>query len=132
MTQELYIPATGDRMTAIERLSKVLLNLPMARYKVSIEEAKPVRSNAQNAYLWGVIYRTILEAGQLEGWTAEDLHQYFLGEKFGWDLVTGFGAKRQRPVRRSSKLSKLEFIEYTQFIQQRMSEFGVYIPDPNE
>lgn len=132
MKQELYIPATGDRMSAIERLGKVLLNLPMARYRVAIEEAKPKRSDNQNRYLWGVVYPTILAAGKLDGWSNADLHTYLLGEHFGWELVQGFGAKRQRPIRRSSKLSKLEFLEYTRFIQQRMSEHGIYVPDPNE
>lgn len=132
MRQELYIPATGDRMTAIERLGKVLLNLPMARYRVAIEEAKPKRSDPQNRYLWGVVYPAILGAGRLDGWSANDLHEYLLGEHFGWELVEGFGRKRQRPVRRSSKLNKQEFSDYVAFIQQRMSEHGIYVPDPNE
>lgn len=132
MKQEIYIPASGDRVNAIERLGKVLHSLPMARYRVQIEEAKPKRSDPQNRYLWGCVYPTILAAGKLDGWTANDLHEYLLGEWFGWELVEGFGRKRQRPIRRSSKLSKLEFVDYTQFIQQRMSEHGVYVPDPNE
>lgn len=132
MSQELFIPATGDRLTAIERLSKVLMNLPMARYRILIEEAKPKRSDPQNRYLWGCVYPTILQAGKLQGWSNEDLHTYLLGEHFGWELVEGFGAKRQRPIRRSSKLNKREFMDYVEFIQQRMSEFGIYVPDPNE
>lgn len=106
--------------------------LPLARYRVTIEEAKPKRSDPQNRYLWGVVYPTILAAGKLDGWSNEDLHTYLLGEHFGWELVKGFGAKRQRPIRRSSKLSKLEFMDYIAFIQQRMAEHGIYVPDPNE
>jgi len=132
MKQELYIAASGGRADAIERLGRVLMSLPLARYRVTIEEAKPVRSDPQNRYLWGSVYPTILGAGKLDGWTANDLHEYLLGEHFGWELVEGFGRKRQRPVRRSSRLNKQEFSDYIAFIQQRMSEHGIYVPDPNE
>jgi hypothetical protein len=132
MNQQFILPASVERVTMIERITKVLSNLPLKRWKVEISEAKPVRSNNQNRYLWGVCYPTILAAGRLEGWSAQDLHEYLLGEHFGWELVEGFGRKRQRPIRRSAKLTKLEFVDYTQFIQQRMSEHGIYVPDPNE
>jgi hypothetical protein len=130
--QEFYLPAVDTRSGAIERLGRVLMALPLARYRVTIEEAKPKRSDPQNRYLWGVVYPAILAAGRLEGWSANDLHDYLLGEHFGWELVEGFGRKRQRPIRRSSKLNKQEFSDYVAFIQQRMAEHGVYVPDPNE
>jgi hypothetical protein len=132
LKQEFIIPASGGRADLIARVGKVLMNLPMARYKVSVEEAKPVRSNNQNRYLWGVVYPTILQAGKLDGWEAADVHEYLLGECFGWETVEAFGRKRQRPIRRSSKLSKLEFVDFTRFIQNRMAEHGIYIADPNE
>ena len=128
----MLIPATEGRKAALERVGRVLSTLPLARYRVTVEEAKPKRSDPQNRYLWGVVYPAILSAGKLEGWSANDLHEYLLGEHFGWELVEGFGRKRQRPIRRSSKLSKLEFVDYVSFIQQRMSEHGIYVPDPNE
>lgn len=132
MKQEFYIPASGGRAGIVERVGRVLMTLPMARYRVEITEAKPKRSDPQNRYLWGVVYPAILQAGRLEGWSANDLHEYLLGEHFGWELVEGFGRKRQRPIRRSSKLNKQEFTDYVAFIQQRMSEHGIYVPDPNE
>jgi hypothetical protein len=130
MKQEVYIPAVEARAGAVERLGRVLLSLPLARYRVTIEEAKPTRSDPQNRYLWGAVYPTILAAGKLDGWSANDLHEYLLGEHFGWELVEGFGRKRQRPVRRSSRLNKQEFSDYVAFIQQRMAEHGIFVPDP--
>lgn len=88
------------------------------------------RSLSQNRYLWGVCYPTILAGGDLEGWTAADLHEYFLGEHFGWDVLEGFGKKRMRPIHRSSTLSKTEFVDYVAFVQQKAAEFGIFIPDP--
>lgn len=99
---------------------------------VTIEPAKGTRSLAQNAYLWGVCYTTILASGklELEGWRKEDLHEYFLGEHFGWETIEGFGRKRMRPLNRSSNLNKMDFVDYVAFIQQKMAEIGIVIPDP--
>ena len=39
----------------------------------------------------------------------------------------------RRPIRRSSKLSpNSKFVDFTQFIQRKMAEHGIYVPDPNE
>ena len=61
-----------------------------------------------------------------------DLHEYFLGEHFGWQTLEGFGRKRVKPLRRSSPLSKTEFVDFVDFIQRTMAGHGVYIPDPEE
>lgn len=124
-----------SRDRVICRIVDALEDLPQnLGFRVEIHEHRATRSDAQNRYLWGVVYPAILEAGgnTLGGWTDDDLHEYLLGEKFGWEVVTAFGKKRQRPVRRSSKLSKLEFMEYIAFIQQRMAEHGIHVPEPNE
>ena len=77
------------------------------------------RTLSQNAYLWGVCYGTILEYGDLDGWRRKDLHEYFLGEHFGWETLEGFGRKRMRPINRSSTLNKQEFSDYVAFIQEK-------------
>ena len=88
------------------------------------------RSIEQNAYLWGVCYQTILDHSLGEqGWRAEDLHEYFLGEYHGWQELEGFGRKRVKPLERSSGKSIGEFMEYIDFVQQRAAEMGIYIPD---
>ncbi len=97
---------------------------------ITIEPKKSTRSLEQNAYLWGVCYQTILDAGQLEGWRREDLHEYFLGEHFGWEHLEGFGRKRLRPLNRSSTLSKMQFVDFVDFIHQKMADIGIVIPDP--
>lgn len=99
-------------------------------WKITVAEWKRTRSNEQNAYLWGVVYTTILQ--HLPGWDADDLHEYFLGEWSGWEVLEGLGRKRLKPVRRSSKLSTTEFMDFIAFIQRTMAERGVYVPDPNE
>ena len=98
--------------------------------KVEIEELQDQRTLEQNAYLWGVVYERILP--RLPGWEAKDLHEYFLEEHFGCEIIDGFGQTRHRALKRSSKLSKRDFRDHWQFIQRKMAEIGIDIPDPNE
>jgi hypothetical protein len=116
------------RAGAVDRLAKTLNALDAAKaWEVTVKEKKRTRSEQQNRYLWGVVYATICE--HLPGWDAEDVHDYFLGEHFGWEVLEGFGKKRIKPIRRSARLNKMEFADYIAFIQRKMAERGVYIPD---
>ena len=131
----VILPVALPRGQRVENLAKFLLSLPVDKaWRVTVAEHKQRRSEQQSRYLWGVVYPAVLEGGgeSLRGWTAEDLHEYFLGEHFGWETLEGMGRKRIRPLRRSSKLTKMEFADYVAFIQRKAAEFGVYVPDPNE
>ncbi len=114
--------AAGSVITFLESLPKD------KAWRVVVEEFKPRRSLSQNAYLFGVVYPALL--AHLDGWEADDVHEYFLGEHFGWETLEGLGRKRVKPLRRSSKLTKQEFSDYIAFIQKRAAEIGVFIPDP--
>jgi len=135
MSKHTFILPRLLRHQVMCRLVSVLDDLPENKvFRVEIEESRSTRSEMQNRYLWGVVYPAILKGGgeALAGWEAEELHEYLLGEHFGWEVLEGFGVRRRRPIRRSSKLSKLEFVDFTQFIQRKMADFGIYVPDPNE
>lgn len=136
MTASRFIlPAKAPRDAVIAKLIRFAHQLdPEKAWQFTCERYKRKRSHQQNAYLWGCVYPTILEAGgeALRGWTADDLHEFFLIEHFGSEEITGFGRRRLKPVKRSSRLSTVEFMEFVEFIQQFMAEKGVYIPDPNE
>lgn len=126
----IVIPkAEQGRAGAVERFARVLNSLAADKaWEITVEEQKRRRSEQQNRFLWGVVYKTCLE--NLPGWDAEDVHEYFLGEHFGWQTMEGFGRKRIKPLRRSSALNKQEFADYIAFIQRKMSELGVFIADP--
>jgi hypothetical protein len=129
---DFVLPA-ADRADMLARIIRFVHKLDASkRWRVSIEPYVKRRSSSQNAYLWGVCYPTILKAGQLDGWTSEDLHEFFLGSHFGWETFEGFGMKKLKPLRRSSKLTTVEFMDFVAHIQQFMAEKGVYVPDPNE
>lgn len=133
MSQQFILPANDAplRETRIRNLVRFLSMLPLDQaWAVESKRHAKRRSDQQNRYLWAVCYPAFL--AHLDGWSAEDVHEYMLGEHFGWETLEGFGRKRLRPIRRSSKLSKLEFGEYVEFIQRKAAELGLYVPDPNE
>jgi len=103
-------------------------------WSVEIQPWKPPRTHQQNAFLYGVVYPSLIEgAGELlAGWELQDIHEYFLGEWAGIETITGFGRERTRPLKRSSKLTKQEFSDYLEFISQRCADLGIVIPVPEE
>src|SRR5690606_5667090 len=133
MSDTFILPANDPQLreTRIGNLVRFLRQLP-ANQAWSVETRRHAkrRSDMQNRYLWGVCYPSFLR--HLDGWTAEDVHEYMLGEHFGWETLEGFGRKRMKPIRRSSKLTTAEFAEYVEFIQRKGAELGLYVPDPNE
>jgi hypothetical protein len=139
MPQAIFIfPAKKPRDERLDKLIRFIHKLPEnVPWQVSIDRYKKMRSNGQNAYLFGVVYPKILEAGgeALAGWDKDDLHTFFCGEYFGWETIEGFGRKRIKPVRRTTSpdtLGTTEFMDFVAFIQQKCAELGIYIPDPNE
>jgi hypothetical protein len=126
----IVLPANIPRDARLAALGKQLAALPLDKaWSVDVKEWKPKRSDAQNRALWGVIYPAITE--RLEGWTLADVHAWCLGECYGWETVEGLGRKRLRPLRRSAKMSKREFSDYIAWIQVKMAEFGIVVPDPD-
>jgi hypothetical protein len=81
-----------------------------------------------------VVYPAILEQGaaHLKNMTADDLHEYFLGEVWGWEKSVCFGRIRHKPKRRSHNLKVSEFMEYVGEITARMAEIGIVVPEPGE
>jgi len=106
---------------------------PGKSWKVTLEEFKPRRSDSQNAFLWGVVYPSILEGGgeALAGWQKDDLHEFMLGEHFGWETLSLGGKTVHKPVRRSSRLNKQDFSDYLEFLSRRAAELGIVIPEPS-
>ena len=113
------------------RAAAFIQSLPCDKaWRVVVEPYKSTRSQSQNRYLWGVVYPAVLKGGHLDGWESEDLHEFYLGECFGWETLEGMGRKRVKPLKRSSKLSKTEFSDYVAFIQRKAAEMGIFVPDP--
>lgn len=119
----------------IERLCRFVGQCtPGKALKVTVEKYVKRRSDDQNKLLWGWVYPKVREVGgeSLNGWTNEDLHELFLINWGGYEVIEFAGQKRKRPVRRSSKLSTVEFSDYIESILRFCAEQGFYIEMPDE
>jgi hypothetical protein len=127
---QFVLPRLMPRDRLIQRITAFLSALPQDKaWQLTISVFRKTRSNRQNRALWGVAYKVLSDA---TGNDPEDLHEYFLGEWGGWDVIDVLGRKRRVPIRRSKKLSTLEFTDFYAFIQRRSAEtVGVYVPDPD-
>jgi hypothetical protein len=94
---------------------------------------KSRRTNSQNATLW-MVYQQIIERGgeSLQGFTKDDLHEFFLIDYFGGEVHELFGRKRIKPHKRSSRLTKMEFADYLDHIVRFMAEQGVVLSLPGD
>ena len=91
------------------------------------------RSLDQNALLWALYTEAKEKAGEaLGGWDTATIHEYMLGEHFGWITSEALGRKRQTPLRRSSRLTKPEFSEFVEFVVRRFAEHGIVLSLPGE
>lgn len=128
MTERYILSPGPDRERIAANLHAFIDRLPKNKaFAVEVKAHSPKRSDPQNRYLWGVAYAALAKA--LPGWDAEDIHEYMLGEHFGWERAELLGRVKLRPIRRSSKLDKKEFAEFVDFIQRKAAEHGVDIPD---
>jgi hypothetical protein len=131
--KRIFTPGTPVEQV-MKAVAAMMTALPAKPFAVTVEMWKKPRTNQQNAYLWGVVYPAVIEGGgeALGGFTRDDVHEWLLGECFGWQTLEGFGRKRMRPLKRSSALNKQEFSDYLTFIDTKCAEFGIVIPEPYE
>ncbi len=127
-----YTLLQGDlREYSLQRCKESLDVLPLDKtWIINVKENKVTRSDRQNRYLWGIVYKAIQE--HLPGWDADDVHEFCLGEWSGWETLQGPLGTRIRPVRRSSKLNVQEFSDYVDHIQRTMAAKGIIIPDADQ
>lgn len=122
----------STKSEAVKILNEMLREVDLTKsWVVSVDELKARRTSSQNAYLW-VCYSEIKRAGgeALSTYSEEDLHEYFLGRKFGVEQLEGLPGGYSRPRRRSSQLSKTEFADYLEFLSAEAASLGIIIPEP--
>lgn len=105
-------------------------------YRVTIEQYVKSRTSKQNATLFAVAYKPIMDWCGLAG---EDermvLHRYWCGRYWG-TTKTPFGNKPKRTTTRNEKgerevIGRQEFAEFYDFIVREAVKIGCVIPDPN-
>lgn len=112
-------------------------------YPLDIEckKWKPKRSDAQNAYLFGVAYPLLAEA---KGYDTEEIHEWMCGQHFGWvdkpcpKTPRNLEGIESKPFRTTTKdengkrdVMQLEsFSAFVGMVQRIGALAGVFIPDP--
>lgn len=94
-------------------------------YMVTVEKEKWRRSNEQNSYLFGVVYKTISD---YNGDTVNDLHQYFKRALLPPKFVKAMGKEIKIPSS-TTDLNKVEFGEYIERIRAEVAPMGIIIPE---
>lgn len=127
----------GGRVGVLSALIHFLKNLAQdEEWEVTVKRFKRSRSDSQNNALWGVAYEALKRE---TGNDPEDLHTYFCGEYFGWEVEQVMGHKRMKPKRTTTRneegkrevLPWDKFCEFYAYIQRRAAEVGVFVPDPD-
>lgn len=115
----------------VERLS------PDVEFRVTIGRNTKPRTNEANAYLWGVCYAALAE---VTGHSANEWHEYFCGEVFGWKDVSLPGGRHESKPRRTTTtdedgkadtLSTGDFWDFVERVRQHAADADIFIPDPD-
>ncbi len=128
MREQRFVIGKGGALTGVVACLSAALD--QHDVEVVVKQHRRRRSEQQNRYLWGVVYERI--QAHLPGWDKDDIHEFCLGQWSGWEVLEGFGKKRLKPVKRSSGLNTVEFMDFVAHIQRSMAERGIDIPDPGE
>jgi hypothetical protein len=111
-------------------------------WRVTVENAKGTRSDQQNRYLNGVVYKLI---GDAVGYERDEISEFLCGTHWGWKdkrvpkKPSNPSGIESVPIRttttdesgRRSVLSKLEFADYVTFCQRFAASKGIHVPDPD-
>ncbi len=117
---------TSARLVVLRNAVAQIEKLPSTRdWRVLIEEFKETRSNNQNRYLHGVLYKAIAD---FTGCDTEEVHE-FLAQKF-----LSLGESNGIPRRQSTaKLTTSAFEDYAERCRAwAATELGIIVPMPNE
>lgn len=108
-----------------EKRLKFIMSLPDGDYVETIKKARKPRSNQQNRYMHGVIFKLI---GQEIGDSVEEVKSAMKTKFLKYETAGGLEA-----IRDTSDLSTVELEDFNEKVRRWASSFlNVYIPLPNE
>ena len=86
------------------------------------------RSNSQNAYLWGVIYKHI---GEYTGHSSEEVHEFCKARFLPRSFVV-IGGVEMPSIKSTTQLTVPEFSEYVDRVTAFAGELGIELPVRSE
>ena len=124
----LYADVSKDGKLEFENIGAFIRKLSEfkgERVQVCIERRQKRRSNAENAYYWGVVIPALCD---WTGYTEDEMHDT-IKQKFLFEFDTVYGLPR---IRSTANLTTKEFEKLMTNIRAWAREEGVFIPLPNE
>lgn len=91
---------------------------------IDIDRETGVRTQNQNSYLWGVVYKCIADS---TGYSENELHEIFKRMFLPPRFITWKGQKIRVPGS-TAKLDKVQFGEYVDRIASEVGSMGITIP----
>jgi hypothetical protein len=125
-----------EQWPQLERFIQRLKGEPLPKGGMEFTWRKPKRSNAQNNYLWGVVYKTLSEGlseQYSERVTSDHVHE--LCRKYFMAQVEVPGIGQSVPMSTTELCrggNEDSFQDYVLRIQEFAAKKQIYIPDPQE
>ncbi len=137
--EDLWVLTEATRKDLARHIMSVSLDQPLT---VVISEKMAKRSELQNKYLFGWIYRQLSSSLQDAGicirtnggdipWTKDTLHEVFKVKFLLESAIESRGGKTLHIYRSTTQLNKKEFSEFVQNVKNLSRDFwGIDIPEP--
>lgn len=106
-------------------------------WRIEVDREVKRRTDKQRNSLFGVAYKTIMESVGLRGSREkQELHTNLCGEYFGWrnDPFRGRVPVRTTTTNEQGERDEISVeraLDMYAFIQQRMAEYGIDVPNPD-
>lgn len=130
----IFVAPVRDGKPVLSPSQRKRLNAAFARregdeVRIEISQRTKSRSNAQNRYMWGVVYEIIASE---TGHTTEEIHE-FMKAKFLPRSFLVIGNDEQQLTKSTTTLSTFDMEEYLEKIRAfAATELGTKIPLPHE
>jgi len=118
---------------------------PESPVAVRVEPYKPNRSDCQNRFLWGWVYKNLAEQLAAAGivipcddgteipYTSEVLHEWVFGKKYRVQAEHTIKGRTQYQFESTAKMNKARFSEYIQQVRDFAFQYwGITIPEPTD
>ena len=117
-------------------LDETINNLPLGDYVITITPNRKTRSNQQNAYLWGIVYPSVLFGLQDAGWeitNEEQVHEYCKQAFAAREVINKDTGEVLSLPNSTARMQTAEFNVYVDKIKAFALEYlNITIPEPNE
>ena len=131
-----HVTITGNKNPSLDLFFEKFRQLPNGDYILTVTPNRKTRSNQQNAYLWGVVYPSVLFGLQDAGWEItheEQVHEYCKQAFAAREVINKDTGEVLSLPSSTASMQTAEFNVYVDKIKAFAFEYlNITIPEPNE